>query len=153
MGSQTIVTNTGQQLSIRTDLSRIFVGQNRYEKGSFLNGTYDPIEFPQGLVIARVNATGYLVPFNAGGNDGSQYPIGVVLETITIDEGDEGEIYYCVAGDVVADKLIFDDDDDDLDSTVANAGGRRVRDLIGAETVGIKLITQNTEMSRQDPND
>lgn len=152
MSKQTIVTTTGQQLSIRTDLSRIFVGHNRYEKGNFTNSTYDPIEFLQGELLGRVSATGLLKKFTAAANDGSQYPIGVVLETTTIDEGDTGEVYFCVSGDVVASKVILQGADT-LDSTVANAGGRRVRDLIGAETVGIKLITQNTEMTRVDPND
>lgn len=149
MSAQTIVTNTGQQLSIRTDLSRIFVGHNRYEKGDFTNSTYDPITFTQGELLGRVAATGEVKKLTSAAVDGSQYPIGVVLETVTIDEGDEGEVYFCVAGDVVASKVILQGADT-LDTIIS---ARRIRDRIGADTVGIKLITQNTEMTRVDPND
>lgn len=153
MSKQTTVTSTNNQMSVRTDRSRIFLGGTyRTEKGNFTNSTYDPIDFVPGEVLGRVSATGLLKKFTAAANDGSQYPIGIVTDPVTVDDGDTGEITYLVSGDVVGEKVILQDADT-LDSTVANAGGRRVRDLIGAETVGVKLVNGTTEMTRVDPND
>jgi len=146
MSTQTIVLNTGQQAIIRTDTSKIFVGCNRYEKGNYTNSTYDPVTLLVGTLLGRVSATGLLKPLVASANDGSQFPVGVVADTVTIDEGDTGEVYFCVAGDVVADQLILSGADT-LDSVISS---RRLRDRIGADTVGIKLITQNQEMTRLD---
>jgi hypothetical protein len=147
MSSQTIVLNTGQQAIINTDLSRLFVGENRYEKGSYLNGTYDPVTLAVGTLLGRVALTGLLKPLASAAVDGSQYPVGVVAESVTVDEGDQHDnIYFCVAGDVIASKIVLDGADT-LDTVI---DGRRIRDRIGADTVGIKLITQNNEMSGPD---
>ena len=147
MSSHTIVLNTGQQAIIHTDTGKIFVGGNRYEKGDFNNSDlYDPVTLQAGTLLGRISATGYLVPLESGASDGSQYPVGVLADDYTVDEGEDQEIYFCVAGDVVADKVIFQGSDD-LDTVV---DGRQLRDRIGADTVGIKLITQNIEMSAED---
>jgi len=143
MSTQTIVLNTGQQAIIDTDLAKIFVGQNRYEKANYTNSTYDPIDLVVGMVMGRVSATGLIKPLASGASDGSQFPVGVLAHTITVDDGETQELYFCVAGDVVADQLIFDGSDT-LDTVISS---RRLRDRIGADTVGIKLITQNTEMT------
>lgn len=149
MGSQVVTNNTGNQMFIRTENTKMFVGNNRYEKAGWNNATYDPIVIPQGTVVGRVSASGLIKAFSAAANDGSQYPIGIVYESVTIEEGTTEEVYFCVAGDVVADKVVLPGGTT-LDSTVANAGGRRVRDLIGAESVGIKLVTQNFDNTRID---
>ncbi len=147
MSEQTIALNNGQQAIIHTDTSKIFVGKNRYEKGNYNNSElYDAVTLAVGTLLGRISASGDLVPLESGASDGSQYPVGVVAQTVTVEAGDDQEIYFCVAGDVVADKVILQGSDD-LDTVVS---GRQLRDRIGADTVGIKLITQNTEMSAED---
>jgi hypothetical protein len=146
MSSQTIALNNGQQAIIHTDLSRIFVGQNRYEKGSYNNATYDPITLTVGTLLGRVSATGLLKPLDSDAVDGSQFPVGVLAETITVEDGTTEDIYFCVSGDVIASKIILAAGDT-LDTVISS---RRLRDRIGADTVGIKIITANTEMSAED---
>lgn len=146
MSSQTIELNTGQQAIIHTNTSKIFVGRNRYEKANYTNSTYDPIELVVGTLMGRVSASGLIKPLASGASDGSQFPVGVLAETKTVDDGATEELYFCVEGDVVADQLIFNGSDT-LETVVSS---RRLRDRIGADTVGIKLITQNTEMSEYD---
>jgi hypothetical protein len=146
MSDQTIELNNGQQAIIHTDLSRIFVGRNRYDKGEVNNSDiYDPLVLPIGTLMGRVAATGLLAPFDAGGSDGTQYVVGVLATDYTIDEGDTKEVYVCVEGDVVESKIVFQGSDD-MDTIVS---GRIVRDKIGSESVGIKLIA-STELSNYD---
>lgn len=146
MSSQSIPVNTGQQAIIHTDTSKIFVGRNRYEKAPYNNSAYDAVELKAGTLMGRVAATGWIKPLASGAADGSQFPVGVLAHDITVDGGDLVDLHICVEGDVVADKLIFQGSDN-LDTTVSS---RRLRDRIGSDTVGIKLITQNTEMSGED---
>ncbi len=146
MSSQTIQLNNGQQAIVDTNLAKIFVGGNRYEKGNYTNSTYDPIELVVGTLLGRVSASGLLKPLASAAVDGSQFPVGVLAHTITVDDGATQEIYFCVEGDVVADQLVLAGADT-LDTVISS---RRIRDRIGADTVGIKLITQNIEMSDYD---
>lgn len=147
MSKQTIALNNGQQAIIHTDTSKIFVGGNRYEKGTFNNSDlYDPVTLLVGTLMGRISASGLLVPLESGAADGSQFPVGILADDYTVDESEDQEVYICVAGDVVADQLIFQGADD-LDTVVS---GRQLRDRIGSDTVGVKLLNQNTEMSGYD---
>lgn len=144
---QIVSLNTGQQAIIQTDLSRIFVRENRYEYDSYINNsTYDPITLRAGTLMGRIHASNVLVPLEASASDGSQFPVGVLAKDMIIDSGDTVQAAICVAGDVVADQIIFVKPGDGLETVVSS---RRLKDRIGADTVGIKLV-QNTEMSAPD---
>ena len=84
-----------------------------------------------------VTVTGWVKPLRSTASDGSQTPVGVLLNTVTVDGGDLVDLEICVAGDVAEDQLVFDLSTDNLDTTIS---GRRIRDRIGADTVGIKLV-------------
>jgi hypothetical protein len=137
--------NTGQQLTTDYDLSKIFLWNNRYENDSYVNNSnYNPQTIPAGTVMGRVTGTGYLQPCNASAVDGSQNPIGILAQDIiALAGGSSKQAAICVAGDVDANKIIF------LfgDSLETIVNGRRFRDRIQADTVGIKLIFTSTEMT------
>lgn len=137
MSTQTIVLNTGQQAIINTDLSKIFVWNNRYEKGSYNNGGYDSVTLQAGTVMGRITATGKLTPLRSDASDGSQIPVGILLETQTVAAGDTVDVFVCTSGDVVSGKLVFAKSGDTLDTIISS---RRLRDRIAADTVGINLI-------------
>lgn len=145
MSSNSIVLNTGQQAIVNFDVSKIFVWNNRYEKADYTNSGYDDVVLAAGTLMGRVSATQEIIPLASGASDGSQYPVGVLAQDITVEGGATVSLYICVAGDVVEDKVILDGSD--TLSTVIS--GRSIRDRIAADTVGIKLVP-STELTGYD---
>lgn len=137
MSSATTRTGTGNNvLTTDYDISKIFVWNNRYSKSPFTNDTYDPITIAQGRLMGRVAATQEIVPHDSSASDGSQYPVGVLMRTTTIEEGDELELDFCDSGDVVEAKIILADGDT-MDTVIE---GKSIRDRIASDTLGIKLV-------------
>ena len=142
--SQTIGINNGQQLTVNTDTSKIFLWNNRFDKGSYTNSTYDAVTILAGTVVGMTTA-GALVPFTSGASNGSQYIVGILNEDHVLEAGETKEVYFCVYGDVAEEMLIFQGSDD-LETVVDS---RRVREKIASETVGIKLIA-STDLTKID---
>jgi len=142
MSSQEVILNNGQQMIVNTDLSKIFVWMNRFENADYTNSTYDPITLEAGTLMGRVSATQEIVPLTSGASDGSQVPVGVLNQTCVIDGGSTVSLAICVAGDVVESGVILQGSDT-MDTVIS---GRSIRDRIGADTVGIKLVG-GTEMT------
>ncbi len=146
MSKQTVKLNTGQQAIIDTDVSKIFVWDNRFDNFDFNNGGYDDVTLEAGTVMGRISATGKIKPLRSDNSDGSELPIGILNQTRVIAAGETVNVSICVAGDVVADKLVFEKTGDTLDTVVS---GKRLRDRIGSDTVGIKLVG-GTELTKTD---
>lgn len=127
--------NGSNMLVTDYDVKKIFVWDNRYENANLTNSTYDAIDYPAGLVLGRVAATGEVVPCESAATDGSQYPVGILSTNITIEGGDTREVPFAVGGDV-AEELVVTTGSDTLD-TIIPGTARRMRDHI--RTVGIKL--------------
>lgn len=149
MSENAITLNTGQQAIITTDLGKIFVWNNRYDKFNYEyeNDSYDDVTIPAGTLMGKIAADNVVVPLASGASDGSQYPVGVLAADVVILAGEtfDGEITLCVAGDVVESKVILDGSDT-MDTVIS---ARTIRDRIGADTVGIKLV-ESTEMTGYD---
>lgn len=118
------------------DTSKTFVWNPRTTTGMYENSTYDDVTLAAGTVMGRIASTGLLTPLTSGASNGSQFPVGILLEETLIEGGDEKELTIVVAGDVDESKLVFQGSDD-LDTVVSS---RTLRDRIGADTVGIKLV-------------
>lgn len=147
MSTNNIALNTGQQAIINTDLSRVFLWENRYQTDNYINNsTYDPITLYAGTVMGRIATTGVLIPSKSDASDGSQFPVGLLANDMIIDGGDTVPASICISGDVNASKVLFTKIGDGLDTTV---DARRYRDRIAADTVGIRLIV-STEMTDYD---
>lgn len=139
MSKQTITLQTGKQLFVDTDLTKVFLYGNRYDSGTFNNSQYDPLELKVGMLLGKISATQGLALCDSDSVDGSQYPIGVCAEDITIADGDSHAVAYCVAGDVSKSKVILHAPD-----TMATViDGRSIQDRIGADTVGVKLVVSD----------
>jgi hypothetical protein len=147
MSSNSVALNNGQQAIINTDINKIFIGGNRTYKYPYHNSAYDDVTIPAGTVMGVVSGTGYAKELASGASDGSQYPVGILLQDTVIEGGDLVDITLVVEGDVAENMLVFQGSDN-LDVTV---DGRRLRDRIGADTVGIKLVpsTDNTAYDNQ----
>jgi hypothetical protein len=118
------------------DTSKTFVWNVRTATANYTNSTYDDVTLQQGTLMGRISSSGLIVPLTSGASDGSQFPLGVLLEDTTIEAGDTQELTIAVAGDVVESKILLQGSDT-LNTVIS---GRRIRDRIGADTVGIKLV-------------
>lgn len=140
MSENNTVLNNGQQAITNYDVTKIFVWNNRYDKADYTNSDlYDPVTLKAGTLLGRIAATGEVVPLKSGASDGSQYPVGILAQDVTVEEGDTVEVSYCVAGDVVEAKVILDGSDT-MDTIISS---RTIRDRIAADTVGIKLVGED----------
>ncbi len=147
MSDQSQVLNTGQQAIINTDLSKIFILNNRYKKDVYVNNsTYDPITLLAGTVMGRVTATNIFVPFRAAASDGSQYPVGVLAQDIILAGGATENATICTFGDVAQEKLLFQTSGDGIHSIAAS---RRVEDWLRAQGINPVVGTEMTGYDNQ----
>lgn len=141
MSSNSIAVNTGQQMTIKTDLSKIFIWNNRTAVANFT--AVADVTLLAGTLLGKVGATGKVVPLDSAATDGSQYPVGILSDDYTVLSGATVQLTYCVAGDVAQEKVILAAGD-----TMASlVEDRSIYDRIGSDTVGIKLVasTSNSE--------
>lgn len=138
--SQETTLNNGNQLNVNTDRTKLFVWNNRYDSAeSTTNSGYDDITWPKGTLLGKISASGLVQPLASAATDGSQYPIGILAEDAIIEAGSSLAVSFCVAGDVVEAKVVLDGTDT-MDTVISD---RSIRDRIGADTVGIKLVGQD----------
>lgn len=135
MSSQTIALNNGQQAIVHTDRAKIFLWNRRSSEGVIANSTYSDVEYPIGTVMGRIGATGKLVPLQSAATNGSQFPVGVLMNTYTVEASSERTVTMCDDGDVDGSLLVFDGSDS-LNTQVSNV---QLRDWL--KRLGIKVIT------------
>lgn len=137
MSSGTVVVDTENQLNINRDISIIFLGNNLYDIETYTNNSGGDLTLPAGTLMGRVSGTGVLKPVAAASVDGSQYPIGILTETVTVLNTASAQVSIGVKGDVAEEKIVFDGAE--TFSTVVD--GRQLRDRIASDTQGINLVT------------
>jgi hypothetical protein len=130
------------QLFQNYDTSKIFGFGKRTEVASYANDSYDTVTLTAGTLMGRIATTGKVVPLTSGASDGSQIPLGFVLNTHEVEAGDSIDIALVVAGDVVESKIILQGSDT-LDTVIS---GRTLRDRILGDTMGI-LIKSTDELT------
>lgn len=118
------------------DTTKTFVWNPRTTTGTYENSTYDDVTLLQGTLMGRVASTGMLVPLTSGASNGSQFPVGILLADTVIEGSSEKQITIAVSGDVDESKIILEGSDT-LNTVIS---GRTIRDRIGSDTVGIKLV-------------
>ncbi len=146
MSEITQVFNDGDSAQFNRDVSKIFIGCNEYEARSYTNSTYDDVTLLAGTVMGIVATSGQLKPLTSGASDGSQFCVGILRETHIVEAGDQVDIFVCVSGKVAEEKLLLQDSDT-LETVVS---GRRIRDKIAAETVGVLIIPPADELTGWD---
>lgn len=138
MSKNTVTFNNGRQMQVNTNLAKLFpFGSEDRQSYSYTNSTYDPINLPAGTVMGVVTATGKSKPLTSAATDGSQYPVGILAEDYTIEEGDTVSLSICVKGQVRQDMILLQGGD----SLSTQILGKRIFERIGSDTVGI-LIDQ-----------
>jgi len=132
--SQSIVYNNGQQMIINTDTSKVFLWNRRSQPCNIINSGGAPVTYLEGQVMGRISASGNIIPCVAAAVDGSQFPIGVLIDGLTVAAGATVPCFICDDGDVASELLIFNGAE--TLSTVVS--GRQMRDWL--KLAGIKLV-------------
>jgi hypothetical protein len=137
MSKATEISKTSNTLHTDYDVSKIFVFNNRYEGGDLLNASGGVKTFEPGTLMGRIALSGKLVPVVSTAIDGSEIPVGVLLTKVTdLADATEKSVNVCIAGDVVESKVILDG----AETMETIIDGRRIKDRIAADTMGIKLV-------------
>lgn len=136
MSSNNVVFNNGQQMQVQTNLAKLFPFEKEFRQYSYNNSTYDPITLSAGTVMGVIATTGLVVPMTSAASNGSQFPIGILAEDYTIDEGTTVSMAIMVRGRVRQDMILLQGSD--TLSTVVSS--RRIFERIGSDSVGILII-------------
>lgn len=135
--SQESLNEGSNQRFVGTDVSQIFLGNNLTQNESYINNSgYDPISLPAGTLMGRIAGTDVLAPCVSTASDGSEQPVGVLMQNLDIDSGDTVKACICTGGRVAAEKIDFRHPTDSLNKQV---GSVRYKDLIARNTT-IQLI-------------
>ena len=136
--SQTTTVNTRNQLTVKTDSSKLLLGRNKFITGTYTNSSGSDVTLSAGMVFGRIATTRLLAILASGASDGSQLPLGVLVldSDVTVSDGESLTLTLVNDGDVNENMLSFDGSDS-LDTVVS---GKTLRDRIGSDTLGIKLI-------------
>ena len=145
MSEITTPESTPNQQITNVDTSIIFLRDNTYLSGSFTNGTGGQLVIPAGQLMGRIAANEELAILESAAVDGSQFPVGILTQELTIEDTITAQINVGVEGEVAKEKVVFDGGDG-FDTIV---DGRILLDRIGSDTVGIKLVA-GTELTGLD---
>ena len=137
MSELTTRNATENMLTADTIRQATFVGDNQFEKGTLLNATAGELTYEIGTLLGRVATTNRLVPCASGATDGSQYPVGVLAQEVTLAASGTASVMFCVGGQVNTSAIIFDGTD--ALTTVVSA--KTLGDRIKSDTLGVVLVT------------
>jgi hypothetical protein len=119
------------------DLTKIFVGNNRFETATYTNPTSGEVTLAKGTVMGRVANTNKVLPLESTASDGSQFPIGILADDYVVDYTESATVTFCIAGDVVESKLVFENGTDTTSTVVSS---RTLGDRIAGDTAGIIFV-------------
>lgn len=122
-------------LAADSNRSKLFIANNIFESGTFLNAGGAEATFKMGLVLGRVAASNRLVPMTSAAADGSQFPVGILAQDVTVGAGATATVTIAVEGEVNA-NLVTLTGADTLATVVSD---RTIGDRIKADTAGIVL--------------
>lgn len=138
MSEVTNVLLTGSQSITNYDLTKIFIGGNRFKQGSLKNTTGAELTLKAGRLLAKqsaiavdtANVVGYLSP-HLSTNVEANVAVGILAQDLTLAIGATAtNVNYCIAGDYDAAALVLGGSD-----TLATLiSGKAIREQIIAET-------------------
>lgn len=135
MSAENVLNNNNQSIT-NYDATTLFLGDNHYVQGTGFTSELSVQEWPIGQVMGRIASTGKLTVCTSGASDGSQIPLGILTEGISISAGATPTISVCVSGQVNEGGVVADSGDD-LDT---DYNGQILRDRLAGGTLGIRLI-------------
>lgn len=140
MSTITNQLNTSNALINDYDLSKFLLGDNAFIKVEYTaSGDTD---LSQGLVMGRVSVTGKAAKLASGAGDGSEYPLGCIVQDVTVKDGETATLTLVNKGRIAKDIVSFDSDD--LTTAVDS---RQLQDWLS--DIGLELV-EKTELTNYD---
>lgn len=126
---------TSTQTKTDIDLADIFVKIGEVELGGITSAT--AVDLAKGTMISRIPTTGKFAIMKSASEDGTQYPVGVLAEDVSLEAATEKNINVVKSGIVDASGLVFNG----ADTIASVVDSRQYLDLIPSMTVGIELVS------------
>jgi len=130
---------TKNQAAFDLDRKKLLVASNSFFNGDYANisGALESVAL--GQLMGRVSATGKLVVCKSAAVDGSQFPVGIMLDVLT-DVAIAGTVdgINLVNGGKVREDMLVLDGTDTLDTVV---DGRTMRDQLILNSKDLELVT------------
>lgn len=141
--SQTVRNDQNNFLTVDTQRIKAFIFNNDFAEGTLVNSSGAEKTFVIGTVLGRIATSGNLVPCTSTATDGSQFPVGILANEVTLADSGTTTVPYCISGEVDSRFVIFDLAGDSLDTAVSS---RLYRDRIASDTKGILVsgVTDHT---------
>jgi len=74
---------------------------------TYTNSSGSEVALLKGMIIGRIEASGLAKQTVSTATDGSQIPIGVLIEDVTIADGDSSNLNIVIAGDIDYGMLVY----------------------------------------------
>jgi len=133
--------NTRNQLYTNISSDKILLGNNSFAERTF--GAYGTdMVIDAGTIVARLPGSGEIVPWKADATDGTQYPAGLLLEQLTVADGEKVDTTIVNKGKVAREQIRFWYAGQDFSSVVDN---RRVEDWLLDLGLEIEAADELTE--------
>lgn len=154
MATFVTVNQTNNQIQGNYDRAKLLIGTrnaNRTETGLFAydnSGGGSDVTIIMGTVLGRIASTRKLVVINPSATDGSQFPVGILIQDVTVAAGVNqtgAAVTYCKSGDIASELVAFPAGV--TYNTVVSL--RTLRDRIQGDTAGIILV-DSTSMTKFD---
>jgi len=104
MSTESTALQTGSQLIKNFDLTKLFLGSNRFKSATYTNNTGSEVTIAAGTLLGKVtkadtNTAGHLLPHSAGDTEGANIPVGIAARTVTVADGEAVNLQYADGGD------------------------------------------------------
>lgn len=130
------------QLFTNYDVSKIFIGNNRYKTAEYTNGTGSEVTLAAGTLMGRIFATNKVTPNVSSATNGSQLPVGVLADSYVVANGVTVTITMCIGGDIAQEKVTLGGSDTLATAITLTDSGT---DTVGVGTLG-DLIVARTQI-------
>jgi hypothetical protein len=140
MATQSTISSTSNSLHVRYDRSEVFLGEIKtIENQTFRNTTSGTLTYPIGTLVGRLTSGGKLVPLTSAATNGSQIPVGLLAQEVTLAATSDDNVCIAIAGVVDSSKVTLAGSD--TLATVITELGQPISDAIHSFTSGIRLIS------------
>lgn len=147
MSTITEVTNTGNNLVVNYNTSKLALGNNVFETGEYTST--DAITITEGTVFGRIAATGKLAILAYDAADGSKYPVGVFYNgtggSKAVGAATTVEITLITKGIVDASKISFAAGT----TTASLVDNQRLGDLLSGRGLVLQTVTELSAVDNQ----
>lgn len=94
-------------LTTQFDYAKCFFFANRFRTGQYTNGTGSSVDLAAGTILGTIFSSNKLTPQVSTATDGSQVPVGILANNVTVANGATVTLTYCWQGDVDTSQLTF----------------------------------------------